>query len=85
MSDEELYYIQNTGYCGNCIKFWRPDGHGYTMNLDDAWKVTKEKAESICRSRPQEDIPHKASVLDAVAHRHVNIELLREYERTNAR
>ncbi len=73
----ELYYIQNTGFCGNCLKWWRLDGKGYTMNLDEAWKVTKEQADDICRSRPKEDIPHPASLIDSAAHRHVNVEVLR--------
>lgn len=73
----ELYYIQNTGFCGNCLKWWRVDGHGYTMDLDDAWKVNKEKADEICRSRPKEDIPWPVSVIDSVAQRHVNVERLR--------
>lgn len=75
MSDE-LYYIQNTGYCGNCIIFWRVDGHGYTTNLDEAWKVTREHAERICRSRPKEDIPLAASLVDSLAERHLNCERL---------
>lgn len=76
MSD--LYYIQNTGFCGNCLKWWRENGHGYTLDLNDAWKVTKAEADRICKSRPKEDIPHLASKIDAIAARHVNIEALRK-------
>lgn len=36
----ELYYIQDTRtYVGNSVMWWRPNGDGYTSNLDDAWKV----------------------------------------------
>src|SRR5271165_564303 len=72
-----LYYIQNTGYCGNCIKFWCIDGHGYTLDLKQAWKVPQERADKICRSRPHEDIPLLASDIDAIAQLHVNSESLR--------
>jgi hypothetical protein len=72
-----LYYIQNTGFCGNCLKWWRTDGHGYTLDLNDAWKVTAEKAAQLCRNRPDQDIPHKAEAIDAIAARHVNVEALR--------
>lgn len=74
---EELYYIQNKGSCGNCLRWWRVDGHGYTLDLNDAWRVTADKAKQICRSRPAEDIAHLASAIDAVAARHVNSEALR--------
>lgn len=73
---EDQYYIQNVGYCGNCLRWWRPDGHGYTNNLDEAWKVGKAKAEQICRCRPNSDIPRLCSLIDGMAERHVNVEPL---------
>lgn len=74
---EPLYYIQNTGFRGNCLGWWKPEGHGYTLDLNKAWKVPFEKAKSICRSRPEEDIMWAAETIDSVAARHVNIETLR--------
>jgi len=53
---QDLYYIQHKGFCGNSLFWWRTGGHGYTSNLDEAWKVTKEEAEEICRVRRGEDI-----------------------------
>ena len=73
-----LYYIQNRGYCGNCLRWWKDGGHGYTSNLDEAWKLSRERAEYICRSRPDEDIAWPVSKVDAVAVRHVDSERLRE-------
>ena len=70
----ELYYIQNKGYVGNCLLWWKVDGHGYTCNLDLAWKVTKEEADKICRSRPEQDIARRADVVDAMAVRHFDSE-----------
>ncbi len=68
---EELYYIQNKGYCGNCLIWWREGGHGYTCNLNEAWKLPKEEAERICKDRPAEDIPWPAGLIDGAADRHV--------------
>ena len=73
----ELFYIQNRGYCGNCLSWWRDGGHGYTTNLDEAWKVPQEQAERICASRPHEDTAWPVSQIDAITCRHVNVEHLR--------
>ena len=66
-----LYYIQHKGYCGNCLFWWKPDGSGYTCNLDEAWKVTLEKAKEICRDRPSYDKHRAVTMVDAWAVRHV--------------
>jgi hypothetical protein len=81
MADEPLYYIQNKGYCGNCLIWWRDGGHGYTTNVDEAWKVPKSEAERICRSRPHQDIPWPVAEVDAVTVRHVDSEDLRSLRR----
>lgn len=70
MSDE-LYYIQNNGFVGNCLLWWRKNNAGYTCNIDEALKVSYEEAMRICKTRPKEDIPHPASVVEAAAQRHV--------------
>ncbi len=69
-----FYYIQNVGFCGDCLRWWREDRNGYTSNLDDALLVTKAEARNICRDRPREDIPRPATQVDKAAHRHVNFE-----------
>jgi len=75
----ELYYIQNTrSVVGNSALWWRIDGHGYTCDLSQAWKVTKQKAEGICRDRPEQDVMHKCSVVDALAERHVDVQRLND-------
>jgi len=81
-TQKELYYIQNIGFTGNCLKWWRPDGKGYTLNLDHAWKVTKERAAAICHSRPNEDIPHPVLLIDPLSARHLNCETLWAYQRS---
>ena len=51
------FYIQNVGTVGNCVRWWKPGGNGYTCNLDEAGLFTQEKAREYCASRPAEDIP----------------------------
>ncbi len=71
MKTVKLFYIQNKGFVGNCLLWWRPNGSGYTCNLDEAWKVSKEEAVRICKTRRGEDIAHRADVIDRLAIRHV--------------
>ena len=66
-----LYYIQHKGFCGNCLFWWRPDGCGYTCDLNQAWEVSKEEALNICKDRPKEDIPWLKQKADKRAQRHV--------------
>lgn len=75
MSDE-LYYIQNKGYCGNSLRWWREDGSGYTSDLGQAWKLTLAEAERVCSCRPKEDYPRLCSEVDAMAERHVDAQRL---------
>lgn len=50
--NQELYYIQN-GYVGNAICWWRIDSKGYTTDIREAGKYTKEEAKQIIQ-RPQD-------------------------------
>jgi len=70
---EELYYIQNRGYCGDCLLWWRSNRCGYTMNLKEALKVTAAEAATFTRI---EDVPWPVSDIDAIAQHHVNSEHL---------
>jgi hypothetical protein len=81
---EILYYIQNTGFSGNCLKWWAVDGKGYTLNLDAAWKVPEDKARAIAADRPQQDIMWPVDEIDAVASRHLNFEALTMEQKTKA-
>lgn len=81
---EQLYYIQHVGYVGDSLLWWREHGHGYTSTLDEAWKVPKDKAKSICKDRPKQDIMWSVAEIDALAVRHVNSEHLRGDQRRKA-
>ena len=65
-----LFYIENVRAGGDCCVWWRPEGKGYTRNLDEAWKVDEERAREICRSRPNEDFMRSAADVDAKAVKH---------------
>ena len=71
---ETLYYIQNKGYVGNSLLWWRKDGQGYTCDLNEAWRVTRVEAERICRDRPKEDIMRSVAKMDALVQRHVDMQ-----------
>jgi hypothetical protein len=67
----ELFYIQDTRGCWNCLLWWCPDGQGYTTDIDKAWKVDSAEAARICRMRPGQDVAWPAHLVEQVARRHV--------------
>lgn len=77
MSSEPLYYIQDTrSFTGNSVQWWRENGHGYTTNLKDAWRVTAERAQSITNSRGT-DVAWPCDDIDAGALTHFDMQNLR--------
>ena len=49
------YYIQDTrSYLGDAVMWWRPNGEGYTSDIDDAGEYEEAEAVRICRSRSTE-------------------------------
>jgi hypothetical protein len=77
---EQLFYISNRQPVGNCVVWWAIDGHGYTCNLDEAWKVPELKALEICRDRPDIDKAHPAELVEQASRRHVDWQMLREVD-----
>ena len=77
MSDE-VYLIQDKrAYVGNCVLWWRAEGHGYTTDFDDAGRFTKEEAFSKNRHRPT-DVPHRLSDVEPLAKRTVDMQKLKK-------
>lgn len=70
-ADDGMYYIENLPNNGDCCRWWRPDGKGYTRVLDEAWKLDKMSAERICSARPDQDVMRLVSDVDAKAVRHL--------------
>lgn len=57
MPDSSLCYVQDSrSYVGNCPLWWRPEGKGYTTNLDEAGRYTFDEAMRMHEIRST-DIP----------------------------
>ena len=74
-----LYYIQNRGFCGSSLLWWREGGHGYTSDLRQAWKVDKDKAKSLTRDRPTEDFAWPCQDIDRITELHVTADAFHKY------
>jgi hypothetical protein len=69
------YYILDARSCvGNCALWWRPEGKGYTCEVDRAGLYTLEQASS----HRETDIPVHRSIVENRAIRHVRWEPLHE-------
>src|ERR1700722_14551761 len=81
----ERFYIQNKGFCGDCLLWWRRNRCGYTTDLSEALMVGRDEAESICKDRPWEDVMWPTSLIDRLASLHLNSEHLNAHlRRANA-
>ena len=71
-NNEPLFYIQDTrAVCGNSAVWWAEGGHGYTSNLDKAWKVPGTWKER------DTDVLRPCAEIDALAERHFDVQKLR--------
>lgn len=68
-----MYFIKNRALSGNSAIWWRAGGQGYTANLDDAGRFTREEAQRITRVRPKEDEMFPVEAVEPLAKRHVSI------------
>jgi len=80
MNGTKYCYIVN-GYCGDCFRFWKIDGHGYTIDLNEAWKVTEKDAAKICSDKDRRDFAIYSDLAEKAARLHVNSEIYRELVR----
>lgn len=58
------YYIRTRGYIGNGLVWWRPNGAGYTSDIDQAGVYTYEEAYQICKSTHGDNLAYKCSTID---------------------
>jgi len=71
---EPRFYLLDSRSCvGNCALWWRPDGKGYTCELDQAGTFTLDEA----RSHRSTDVPVPVSVAQHSSVRHVRWDALR--------
>jgi hypothetical protein len=47
---EELYYVRNEGFLGNALLWWTKGCNGYTCDINDAHKFTREQAEKLVKT-----------------------------------
>ena len=59
-----MYYVQNLGYIGNAMIWWRPDSKGYTTNIEEAGRYTEEEMRGLINSRPEEDFAWECDYID---------------------
>jgi hypothetical protein len=67
-----FYLLDSRTVVGNCALWWRPDGAGYTTNLDEAGLYTYEAA---CGQRDS-DVPVPAHVARRLSVTHVRLDTL---------
>lgn len=66
------YLIQYIGACGNEALWWRPEGAGYTTNVDEAGRFTEKRAKGQERVRDMDRAWPEDDVL-ALSHRSVDV------------
>jgi hypothetical protein len=59
---EKMYYVRNEGFLGNALLWWTKGCNGYTCDINNAHKFTREEAESTCK-RPQ-DSAYRCDYID---------------------
>lgn len=77
MSDETeaCYYVLDVrSVVGNCACWWRPDGKGYTCDIDDAGLYTLAYAKGLRET----DIPIHRDVAQRLVISHVRLDDLRQ-------
>jgi hypothetical protein len=75
---KELYYISSPySPCGNSVLWWAIDAHGYTCDLTKAWKVPREKAESILMDK-RGDRAYLVSDVDKLSQRYFDFQRFKE-------
>lgn len=57
-----MYYVRNEGFLGNALIWWTKGRNGYTCDINNAHKFTKEEAENVCK-RPQ-DTAYECEYID---------------------
>jgi len=80
---EAFFYIQNKVVCGNSAVWWRHNRQGYSSDLSQAGKYTREECDSLCRPGIDRALPVEA--VDALAAPHVDVQKLMEWSADEVR
>jgi len=70
----KFYILDSRTIVGNCALFWRPNGNGYTCDLNEAGLYTEEEA----KSHRDTDIAVPEEMARTCSQSHVRVERLRE-------
>lgn len=71
LPQEPTYYIRDArSFVGDCVVWWRAEGQGYTCDLAQAGKFSREEATTISRGRAT-DVAYQCDDVDRVARQHV--------------
>lgn len=75
-SDKTFYVQDRRGYVGNSVLWWGLNGDGYTTNIDNAHKFTKNEVQSFIGGR-ETDIIWESQHIESVVKRHVDSQYLK--------
>lgn len=62
---EEQYYLQNKGFVGNALIWWAKDSRGYTTDIREAHRFSKEEAIKQAKMR-EEDVAWSCDYIDGI-------------------
>lgn len=57
-----MYYVRNEGYLGNALIWWAKGRNGYTCDINNAHKFTREEAEQVCKR--EQDTAYECDYID---------------------
>ena len=81
MTEELFVIVDHRKPWTDCALFWRPNRSGYTFQLDEAGRYSREEAMAIHANRAT-DIPVPLALAEVKAHRHVGREIVNEVPKT---
>ena len=73
-SSTSSHYIvtRRHGMIGDSMLFWRPNGAGYTTNIDEAGVYDFEEADRLCKGVHHEDVAIPCFMIPPRAQRHLH-------------
>ena len=62
--ENKMYYVQNSGYVGNALTWWREGGRGYTSDIAEAGRFSETEMRDIIDNRPEDDFAWECDYID---------------------
>ena len=74
---DEMYYVQDSrSYCGNSVFWWAKESRGYTTELNNAEKYTKDEIVKRFLNGRDSDVIWKASHVEKHIRTHIDAQYL---------